>query len=158
MERKFSEVWLLAATNAIAVSSVPMMMTGSIIGSELAPEEQWATLPIAMMVIGTALGVIPGTLSMQHLGRKQALLLFVALGICACLVLGGAMVRSSFSLFCFGAGVLGATIAALQQVRFAEMECVPLDDGPTAASISMCAGIVAAFLGPELGLAGRHLT
>ena len=159
MVRNFKEVWLLAAINAIAMCSVPMMMLiGSIIGAELAPGEEWATLPIAMMVIGTALGVIPATRSMQHLGRKRALLLFVLLGICACLTLGEAMVRSSFSLFCFGAGVLGATIAALQQIRFAAMECVPQTDGPTAASIIMCAGIVAAFLGPELALAGQHLT
>ena len=133
MVRKFKEVWLLAAINAIAMCSVPMMMLiGSIIGAELAPDEGWATLPIAMMVIGTALGVIPAARSMQHLGRKRALLLFVLLGICACLILGEAMVRSSFSLFCFGAGVLGATIAALQQIRFAAMECVPQTDGACA--------------------------
>ena len=104
MVRKFKEVWLLAAINAIAMCSVPMMMLiGSIIGAELAPDEGWATLPIAMMVIGTALGVIPAARSMQHLGRKRALLLFVLLGICACLILGEAMVRSIFSLFCFAA-------------------------------------------------------
>lgn len=159
MTRNFKEVWLLAAINAIAMSSVPLMMLiGSIIGAELAPKEEWATLPIAMMVIGTALGVVPATRSMQHLGRKWALLLFVLLGICACLTLGEAMVRSNFTLFCFGSGLLGVTVAALQQIRFAAMECVPLTDGPTAASIIMCAGIAAAFLGPELALAGEHLT
>ena len=94
MQGNVKEVWLLAAINAIAMSSVPMMMLiGSIIGAELAPAEQWATLPIAMMVIGTALGVIPATRCMQHLGRKRALLLFVLVGICACLTLGEAMVR-----------------------------------------------------------------
>ncbi len=159
MTRNFKEVWLLAAINAAAMSSVPLMMLiGSIIGAELAPKEEWATLPIAMMVIGTALGVVPATRSMQHLGRKWALLLFVLLGICACLTLGEAMVRSNFTLFCFGSGLLGVTVAALQQIRFAAMECVPLTDGPTAASIIMCAGIAAAFLGPELALAGEHLT
>ncbi|MFK7976968.1 MAG: MFS transporter, partial [Halioglobus sp.] len=59
---------------------------------------------------------------------------------------------------CAGAFILGLTAAAMQQIRFAAMECVPADDGPTAASIILCAGVIAAFLGPELALAGKSLT
>ena len=56
----FPTVWLLALVNAIALSAFPMMMLiGSIIGARLAGSEQWATLPIALIVIGTACGVVP---------------------------------------------------------------------------------------------------
>ena len=61
MERNFKNVWLLAAINAIAMSSVPMMLIGSIIGAQLAPAEEWSTLPIAIMVIGTACAVVPAS-------------------------------------------------------------------------------------------------
>ena len=135
-----------------------MVLIGSIIGSELAPSASWATLPIAMMVIGTACGVIPATRGMQHLGRKKTFGLFIAIGTSACLILSYALALQSFLVFCIGAGMLGVTAAAMQQIRFAAMESVPLDDGPTAASIIMCAGIVAAFIGPELALAGENLT
>jgi MFS family permease len=159
MDIRFRTVWLLAAINAIAMSSVPMMMLiGSIIGAQLAPARQWATLPIAMMVIGTASAVVPATRCMQRLGRKRAFGLFIALGACACALLGQALALGSFVLFCVGAMGLGATAAALQQIRFAAMECVTLADAPTAASIIMCAGIVAAFVGPELALAGQHFS
>lgn len=94
MERHFRTVWLLAAVNAIAMSSVPMMvLIGSIIGAQLAPSERWATLPIAMMVTGTACGVIPATRGMARLGRKKTFTLFIALGVGACLVIGQALTQ-----------------------------------------------------------------
>lgn len=159
MTSRFATVWLLALVNAIAMSAVPMMMLiGSIIGTELAPGERWATLPITVMVIGTALGVTPAARLMQASGRRAGFAAFVLLGAVACGLLGLALEWRSFGAFCLGALLLGATAAALQQVRFAAMESVPLDDGPTAASIIMCAGIVAAFIGPELALLGATLT
>lgn len=40
MNKRFATVWLLAAINAVAMSSVPMMMlVGSLIGAQLAPAE-----------------------------------------------------------------------------------------------------------------------
>ena len=154
----FKTVWLLALVNAIAMSASPMMMLiGSIIGARLAPSAQWATLPIALMIIGTAFGVIPAARSMGRIGRKWTFILFIALGITASLVAGQALAIKSFALFCLGATLLGAANAALHQIRFAAMEVVPLDKGPAAASAIMCAGIVAAFLGPELAMLGQHL-
>lgn len=158
MHTRFAAVWLLALINAVAMSSVPMMMlVGSLIGARLAPAEQWATLPIAMMVIGTACGVVPATRCMQGLGRRTTFAIFIALGIIACVLIGQALALQSFVRFCAGSCLLGVTAAALQQIRFAAMECVPPADGPTAASIIMCAGIVAAFVGPELAVRGQYL-
>jgi len=38
------------------------------------------------------------------------------------------------------------------------MESVALEHGPTAASIVMCSGIIAAFLGPEMAVLGQNLS
>ncbi len=159
MNTGFKSVWLLALINAVAMSVFPLMvLIGSIIGSQLATTEQWATLPIALMIIGTACGVVPAARCMSHLGRKWTFILFTLLGAMACLLAGQALSWSSFRLFCLSALLLGGANAALQQIRFAAMETVALDKGPTAASIIMCAGIVAAFFGPELALWGRNLS
>lgn len=159
MQRSFTTVWLLALINAIALSAVPMMMLiGSIIGTELAPRESLATLPIAVMVVGTACGVLPAVRSMQLLGRRKTFALFIVNGIAACLVLGHSVAAGSFALLCTGGFLLGVTAAAMQQIRFAAMECVAPDRGPTAASIILCAGVIAAFLGPELALVGQSLS
>jgi MFS family permease len=159
MKNGFPTVGLLAMANAFALSASPLMvLIGSIIGSELAPAPQWATLPIALMVVGTAAGVVPAARGMAVLGRKITFLLFICLGIGACLLAGQAVTLQSFRLFCLSCALLGVTNAALQQVRFAAMECVPFAKGPTAASIIMCAGIFSALLGPELALVGRELS
>ena len=155
----FGTVWLLALINAIAMSVFPLMvLIGSLIGSELATSERWATLPIALMVIGTACGVVPAARCMARLGRRHCFMLFAIIGAVGCLVAARALTQASFALFCMAALLLGCANAALQQVRFAAMESVAAERGPAAASVIMCAGIVAAFLGPELALLGRSLT
>ncbi len=158
MLKGFQTVWLLALLNAVAMSGSPMiMLIGSIIGTRLAPTPGLATLPITLMIVGTALGVFPATRGMARFGRKRTLALFLVLGVGAMLLNALALERDDFALFCLGASLIGATNAALQQVRFAAMERLPLDRGPTVASIIMCAGIVAAFLGPELAVLGKNL-
>ena len=159
MVRKgFSTVWLLALVNAIALSAFPMMLLiGSIIGAQLASSAQWATLPLTLMIIGTAFSVLPVSRCMAALGRRWTFIFFVLIGAGACLLAVQALASQSFTLFCISAALMGSANAALQQIRFAAMECVALERGPTAASIVLCAGIVAAFLGPELALLGQHL-
>lgn len=159
MRTGFFNVWVLALSNALSFSATPLMMfIGSLIGAEMAPSANWATLPIALMVVGTALGVMPATQLMRRYGRKTGLYLFLALGTFACWMAGEGIAADSFVLFCAASALLGATNAALQQMRFAAMECVELDKSATAASIVMCGGIGAAIIGPELAVAGRELT
>ena len=155
----FRNVWVLTLSNALAASIMTLMiLVGSLVGAELAPSSRWATLPIALTVIGTAVGILPATTCMQLLGRKYALWVFMALGVAACWLASSALQQQSFSLFCIAAVLLGATNAALQQTRFAAMEAVAPEFAPSAASLIMCGGILAAIIGPELAIAGIHFT
>ena len=159
MNKEFKTVYILLVVSAIAGCVIPLMMLiGSIIGAQLAPSPQWATAPIALMVIGTALAVIPVTRCMARIGRKYTLILFLLLGVIACFVATQALASSSFLLLCTTGFLLGCTQAALQQLRFAAMESVSAAQAPTAASLIMCAGIVSAFLGPEMALWGKDLS
>ena len=125
MKSGFPTVVLLALVGSIAMSASPMMMLiGSIIGARMASSELWATLPIALMVIGTACGVLPAVQGMARLGRKRTFFLFIGLGTAATLVAGHALAVDSFFLFCLGAALLGTANAALHQIRFAAMEAV----------------------------------
>ena len=155
----FANVWVLALSNALAASTLTtMMLVGSLVGIMLAPSVDWATLPIAFIVVGTALGVFPATRAMERFGRKKALILFMILGIVACGVASYSLEIKNFVLFCLASLFLGATNAALQQTRFAAMESVELKSGSAAASIVMCGGIIAAVLGPELAVVGMNIT
>lgn len=155
----FRNVWILTLSNALAASIMTLtILVGSLVGADLAPSAKWATLPIALTVMGTAASILPATGCMQMLGRKRALWVFMALGTFACWLASCALEQQSFSLFCIAAVLLGSTNAALQQTRFAAMESVAPESGPTAASLIMCGGILAAIIGPELAVAGVHLT
>jgi MFS family permease len=155
--RQFSGVWILLFCNALAFAATPLMMLlGSLIGVQLAPSAEWATLPIAVMVIGAAIGILPATQAMQRFGRKPVFLVYIVVGVASCLLAYVALSISSFTLFCLSTMLLGFTNSAIQQLRFAAMESVAPEQGPTAASMVMCGGIIAAFLGPELALQGRH--
>ena len=64
-------VALLAASQALALSAVVLSMTlAGILGATLAPDRGLATLPIALMVVGTALASIPASMLMRRLGRR----------------------------------------------------------------------------------------
>ena len=155
----FNNVWILTFSNALAASIMALMiLVGSLVGSDLAPAPEWATLPLALTICGTAAGIVPATRAMQRLGRKTGLWAFMGLGMIACAMASIALEQRSFGLFCLAAVLLGTTNSALQQVRFAAMESVAPESGASAASIVMLGGILAAFVGPELAVLGAHIT
>jgi len=158
LRSKFFDVTVLALASALAFSVTPLMMLlGSLLGLELAPSPDLATLPITLMVLGTAAGIIPATKLMELCGRRTALWIFIAVLVLACFLAGHSLAIKSFELFCFSAVLIGLANAALQQIRFAAMELVDLEHAATAASVIMLGGVVAAVIGPELAVAGRDI-
>ena len=155
----FYNVWVLSISSALAGSLITLMLlAGSLAGTNLAPTPDWATAPIALMIAGTAIAVIPVTYCMRRLGRKSALLVFMLASALICGLAILALQLHSFSLFCVTAFILGFCNAALLQTRFAAMESVAVEHGTTAASMVLAGGIIAAFVGPELAVIGRQLT
>lgn len=152
-------VWLIALCNATGFCATPLMMfVGSIVGVQLAPTADLATLPIACMVIGTAVGTLPVSLLMSRLGRQTTYLLFIALGAISCYLASIALSLNNFVFYSISSALIGMANAALQHLRFTAMESVSVEKGPTAASIVLCGGIFAAFIGPELAIQGQFLT
>ena len=67
-------VLLLLGAQLVFVAGSSMTVTmGGIVGSRLAPSPSLATLPVSLMVLGTALGTVPASLLMQRLGRRLGL-------------------------------------------------------------------------------------
>jgi len=128
------------------------------VGASLTPAAELAMVPVAIMTTGTAFGMIPATYAMDYLGRKAGLLLFIGLGLGGCMVAIIALQYSSFVGFCAASLIIGTSSSGLLQSRFTAMESVSLENQPTAASMVMGAGIIAAFLGPELAVIGIQIT
>lgn len=128
-----------------------LVLLGGIVGAQIAPSVDWATLPIAIQITGIASATIPASYLMSKVGRKTGFLAGTALGIFAALFAAWGIYQQSFTLFCLASFLIGNYIAFLQQFRFAVAESVPNQLIPKCLSFLMLAGIAAAFLGPEVG-------
>jgi MFS family permease len=151
-------VWLLAIASALGLCSAPLVVfVGGLVGSNLAEDKSLATLPVAAIVIGTACAVIPVARLMQTFGKRRIFLLNILMMAIASSLASLAIYLSSFVGFCVAVALLGMGLAGIQQYRFAAMESVPAHQHAPAASFVLLGGLVAAFLGPELGQQGRFL-
>ena len=149
-------VWILMLAQAFAMCAAPLVVfAGGLIGKQLTADNNFATLPIAAMVVGTALAVYPAAALASKSGRKLVFLGAMVIGFFASLLAVFALQVESFSAFVIAAMLVGIVLACIQQFRFAAMESVAVDLMPIAASRLLLAGIIAAYLGPELVTIGQ---
>ncbi|MEC7379542.1 MAG: MFS transporter [Pseudomonadota bacterium] len=144
---------VLLAAQCFGQTAAPVLvLLGGLVGTQIAPSANLATLPLAFMIIGTACTTAPASMLMARVGRKLGFLSASLLSIFASLLAAWAVHQQSFSFFCLAAFLIGSYIAFLQQYRFAVAESVAMEEVPKCLSILMLAGIVAALLGPEVAL------
>lgn len=151
-------VYVLSLAQALsAAGMMTIFLLGGIIGSELAPLPQIATLPVSLTVVGLALTAIPAALIMERIGRRNAFIASALLAAVAALAVAWAVVQASFWLLCAATLVLGANLAFQQQQRFAAAESVPPGQVSQAVSMVMIGTLVAAAIGPQIALALKDL-
>ena len=72
-------------------SSLVMVTLGGIIGSSLSGNPALATLPVSLVVIGTALSAVPAAMLMKLIGRRLGFSLAALVGSAAALVAAQAL-------------------------------------------------------------------
>jgi MFS family permease len=151
-------VYVLSLAQALsAAGMMTIFLLGGIIGSELAPLPQIATLPVSLTVVGLAATAIPAALIMERVGRRNAFIASALLAAVAALAVAWAVVQASFWLLCAATLVLGANLAFQQQQRFAAAESVPPGKVSQAVSTVMIGTLVAAAIGPPIAMAMKDL-
>ena len=151
-------VYVLSVAQALsAAGMMTVFLLGGILGSELAPMPQLATLPVSLTVVGLAATAIPAALLMERIGRRNAFVASAALAALAALAVAWAVVEDSFALLCAATLVLGANLAFQQQHRFAAAESVPPGRVSHAVSMVMIGTLAAAAVGPQIALALKEL-
>lgn len=149
-------IYILAAAYALNFCGPPIvLLVGGIVGAQQAPTQALATLPISMMVIGQAMMTIPAALIMRRIGRRPGFIGSAIVGVLASLLAAYALYSGSFWLFSLAILGIGANSAFGQQYRFAASESVSAAQASRAVSLVLVGGVVAGFLGPELGKQGR---
>jgi MFS family permease len=149
-------VYLLAAAQALAASGTfTIVLLGGILGAELAPRPEWATLPVSMGILGVAATTIPAALLMQRVGRKRTFILGAVLAGLSSLGVAWAVEQQQFVIFCAAIFLMGANLACVHQYRFAAVEYLEPERAGMAVSIVMCGMLLAAAIGPQFALAAR---
>jgi len=139
------------------LSAIVMSMAiAGIIGAQLAPDPGLATLPIAAMVIGVAVASLPAAMLMRRIGRRAGFLGGAFIGVAASLVAVWGLHTQSFTLFVLGHFLLGSYQGFANYYRFAAVEASDPAHASRAISLVIAGGIVAAFLGPQIGQWGRE--
>jgi MFS family permease len=144
-------VALLAAAQALVLSSSVLAMTlGALVGAELAPDRSLATLPIAAIVVGTALTTIPAAIFMRRVGRRLGFLTGAAFGVASGLLSAYGVYAGAFLPFVAAHLLLGVYQGFTNYYRFAAGEAAAPDFKARAISWVVAGGVVAAVLGPQL--------
>jgi MFS family permease len=151
-------VWRLMLAYALMMAGVSVLvLIAGIIGTEIAPSSGLATLPIALAVVGVAASTLPTGILLRRFGRRPVFIGYGVIAIAAAALASASLVEGRFSLFCLAAFMMGWSGAAGHQYRFAALEAVPAHLAPKATSTLLFGGILAAFIGPEIAVRGRHL-
>ncbi|MDJ0638445.1 MAG: MFS transporter [Paracoccaceae bacterium] len=142
---------VLVAAQAFLGAQMPLLFTvGGLAGQQLAPHPCFATLPIALIVLGSMLTATPLSSFMQRYGRQAGFFVGAAGG-----AMGGALgawglAAQSFPIFLAGSLVTGIYFSSQGFLRFAAADTASEDFRPKAISYVMAAGLGAAILGPQL--------
>ncbi len=137
--------------------SILVTTLSSLVGLDLAPDVSMATLPIAVISIGSALTLIPASLVMRRHGRKTGFLLGTGMGFMAGLVASLAIWQADFWLFVGANMLIGSYQGFAQYYRFAAADSVPPQYKGQAISWVMAAGVLAALAGPTLAKLTKDL-
>lgn len=132
-------ILILALSQSLMLSAIVLSMAlAAILGAMLAPDKGLATLPVAAMVIGTAVASLPAATLMRRVGRRPGFLIGALLGIGGSLLCALALYQSTFAAFVLGNFLLGSYQGFANYYRFAAVEAA----GPGYASkaISLVGG------------------
>ena len=139
-------------------TSSMMILVAGILGAAIAPNPELATLPIAIMIVGSAVATIPAALIMQRVGRKAGMATGAIISLLGLALTYHAAMTANFWLFTVGALCLGLNVAFIQQGRFIIIENAENQQQQAdGISLALMANLFAAIIGPQMGAYGKDL-
>ncbi len=151
-------VFLLSTSQALfLVYGVTMVTFAGLVGRFLADDPAFATLPVALYVIGAMLTTVPASFVMRRIGRRSGLMAGAVIGVMGAALAVYAISADSFWLFCASSMLAGVYQAHSQYYRFTAIEAAPVEFASRAISLVMVGGVVAALVGPWIAVSSRDL-
>ena len=141
----------MSATPAVVIAA-------GILAIEIAPSPELATLPLTLLIIGTAIAVIPASWLLKQLGRRKGSMLGLGFGAVGAIIAGISAIHANFIALLVGCFLIGNSAAFVAQLRFAALESLDNKDlAPKALSTLMVGGLFSAMIGPEVAVFGKNL-
>ena len=151
MDAAKRNVLILAACQTLYMSGTTMMITTSpLIGQMLAPDPQWATLPLAAHHCGVMAATMPASQIMRRIGRRNGFMMATLFGMAGASIAGYAILEAWFWIFCLGVFVVGWFNGFAVFYRFSAADASTPEFRPKAISWVLTGGLFAALLGPQL--------
>jgi MFS family permease len=142
---------VLAIAQALfGAATTALVVTSGLVGLQLAPDPEWATLPMSMMIIGTATMTFPISLLMKRVGRRAGFVVAALIGALGAILGVFALYGRSFPLFLAGCLLIGVYQASSSYYRFAAADQASAEFRPKAISWVMTGGVAAAIFGSLL--------
>ena len=150
---------VLACAQALGGANPAIIVSlGGIVGSQLVTDKAFATVPVSLMQLGIACGVIPAAFLMRRLGRRSGYLIGAFVGATAAGIAAAGAGGRLFWLFCLGTFLCGLYGAFVQSYRFAAADTASEAFRPRAISWVMIGGLAAGVIGPQSVYWTRDLT
>jgi MFS family permease len=158
LTRNGKNVGLLAVGQALNGSALTMAIIATpLAGLILAEDKALATLPSAMQWLFTMFTAYPASLIMRRIGRRAGFFIgdaFLILGGLLCIL---ALIRGEFAFLWMGASLMGVSNGFAIFYRFAAADAVEPAWRGRAISYVLAGGLLAAFIGPQLGVLTKDL-
>ncbi|MEZ2405903.1 MFS family permease [Bosea sp. OAE752] len=157
----------LAKRNALVLSGAQalgganpaiIVSLGGLVGAQLAADKTFATVPVSLLQLGIAAGVIPAAMLMRRFGRRGGYLIGALVGATGASLAAGGVASRQFGLFCLGTFICGLYGAFVQSYRFAAADTASASFRPRAISWVMLGGLAAGIIGPQSVYWTRDLT
>ena len=151
---------LVVLTISQFFSLIPATITvflSGIIAIEMVQIKFLATLPAAIVIVGTAIGTILASYIMSIKGRKFGFMLSANIIAVSGLIATYAILINSFFIFCFANLIIGVGNSFTLQYRFAAAESVSEKYRTNAVSIILFASMFGALFGPNLATITKDL-
>jgi predicted MFS family arabinose efflux permease len=149
---------LLAAAQATMGSNQAILMSiAALTAAGMVTDKAFATVPVTLMIIGTALATGPAAWLIHSWGRRNGLAFGAAIAIPGALVAAVAAWLGWFWLFCLALMALGVPAAFANQYRFSAADSVPTALKSRAISWVLLGGVVAGFIGPQISASTKDL-
>ena len=158
MKRAWRNVTVLVAAQALLGAQMPIhFIFGGLAGQSLAPNACLATLPLSMIILGSATSARPLARFMQRHGRRSGFQLAVSAGAIGAAISALALWYGSFWLLMLGGLMTGIYMSAQGFYRFAVTDTAPPDFEARAISWVMAGGLAAAIIGPAIASSTSHM-